>query len=207
MQTIALLSRKGGSGKTTLAAHLGVVASSARRVLLIDCDPQRSLSAWWHSRDADVPELVEVEASRLREVLKSAKQDGVDVCIVDTRPSVEADTVQVAALSDLVLIPTRPAILDLRAIEGTAEVVRATRSRAFVVLNAVPAPREGIDASVTTAAREALDAYGVPVAAPALAARAAFAAALNEGLTATELEPQGKAAAELQALYQFIAGA
>lgn len=206
MQTIALLSRKGGSGKTTLAAHLSVVASSTRRVLVIDCDPQRSLAAWWHSRGADVPELVEVEASRLREVLKSAKRDGVDVCIVDTRPSVEADTVQVAALSDLVLIPTRPAILDLRAIAGTAEVVRATHTRAFVVLNAVPAPREGVDASVTTAARVALDAYGVPVAPPALAARAAFAAALNEGLTATEMEPGGKAASELQALYQFIIG-
>lgn len=206
MQTVALLSRKGGSGKTTLAVHIGVIAATTRRVLLIDCDRQRSLTAWWNRRDADVPELVGVEPSRLRECLKSAEKDGVNLCIVDTRPSVEADTVLIAAIADLVLIPSRPSILDLLAIEATASVVRAARSRAFVVLNAVPAPREGIDASVTTAARDALTAYGVPVATPALASRAAFAAALNEGLTATELEPGGKAAAEMHALYQFILG-
>jgi WD40 repeat protein len=38
-----------------------------------------------------------------------------------TRSSVEADVAHVAALSDLVLIPTRPAIFDLRAILGTLD--------------------------------------------------------------------------------------
>ena len=66
MQALALLVRKGGTGKTTCAVHLGVLGQlTGRRVLFFDLDPQRSLATWWHSREADTPALVETEASRL----------------------------------------------------------------------------------------------------------------------------------------------
>ena len=46
-------------------------------------------------------------------VLEAARADGVALCVVDTRPSAGADAAAAAALADLVLIPTRPAIFDL----------------------------------------------------------------------------------------------
>jgi len=49
MQVISLLSRKGGSGKTTLAVHWAVEAglSSKKRVVLVDMDAQGSCSSWF----------------------------------------------------------------------------------------------------------------------------------------------------------------
>jgi chromosome partitioning protein len=62
MKTLAILSRRGGAGKTTLALHLAVQAvACGRRVALVDMDPQRSAANWWRTREADAPELVEVE--------------------------------------------------------------------------------------------------------------------------------------------------
>jgi cellulose biosynthesis protein BcsQ len=117
MRIIGMLSRKGGSGKTTLAVHLAVLAQQAgRRTLLIDLDPQHSAADWWRAREADTPQLVETDPGGLRDVLEAARADGVDLVVIDTRPSAEHDAALVAGLSDLILVPTRPAILDLRAI-------------------------------------------------------------------------------------------
>jgi chromosome partitioning protein len=142
MKTIGMLSRKGGSGKTTLAVHLAVLAQQANcRTLLIDLDPQHSAADWWRAREADTPQLVETDPGSLRDVLEAARTDGVELVMVDTRPSAERDAVLVAGLSDLILVPTRPAILDLRAILGTVDVIKGAARRSLIVLNACPPPR------------------------------------------------------------------
>jgi chromosome partitioning protein len=205
MKVIGLLSRKGGVGKTTLAVHLAVLAQQAgQRTLLIDLDPQRSAAAWWRAREAETPALVETEPAELRSILDAARAEGIDLVVVDTRPSVEADVAHVASLSDLVLIPTRPAIFDLRAILGTLDVVKGAARRSLLVLNACPPARGVGEASIVTDARRALTAFGVPVAPVAITSRATFAAAPVTGLTAAETEPQGKAAKEIRALWRIV---
>lgn len=204
MKVLGLLARKGGAGKTTLAIHFAVMAQQAgRRVLLVDLDPQRSSAGWWRARDADTPQLVETEPGKLQSILDAARTDGVDLVVLDTRPSVEADAVQVAMLSDVIVVPTRPAILDLRAILETLNIVKGSR-KAHVVLNACPASRGTVEASAATEARQALKAFGVPVAPTTITQRAAFSHALVGGLAATEAEPRGKAAAEIRALWRYI---
>ena len=205
MKTLALLARKGGAGKTTLAVHLAVIAvQSGQRVLLVDTDPQRSTAAWWRSRSAATPELVECEAGDLPQVLAAARADGVELAVIDTRPSLEADTATVARLSDFVLIPTRPTILDLRAIGATVEVVQAVNRRGAIVLNAVLAGRDGEESPQAAEAREALAAYALEVAPVAVGNRVALGHALVDGLAVTEFDPAGKASAELQALFRFV---
>jgi chromosome partitioning protein len=205
MKVIGLLSRKGGVGKTTLAVHLAVLAQqSGQRTLLIDLDPQRSAAAWWRAREAETPALVETVPAELRGILEAARADGVDLVVVDTRPSAEADVAHVAALADLVLIPTRPAIFDLRAILGTLDVVKGAARRSLLVLNACPPARGAGEASIVTDARRALVAFGVPVASVAITSRAAFVAAPVVGMTASETEPAGKAAHEIRALWRLI---
>ena len=156
------------------------------------------------ARPANMPELVECEASGLPAVLKAAEEAGVDLAVVDTRPSVEADTAAVAKLADLVLIPTRPAILDLRAIGATVQVVQAAKRPALIVLNAAPPPRGSTQAAITAEARRALAAYPAPVAPVAIASRAALSHALVGGLAVTEFEPAGKASVEMQALFTIV---
>jgi chromosome partitioning protein len=144
MKVFGLLSRKGGVGKTTLAVHLAVLAQQGgQRTLLIDLDPQGSAAAWWRAREAETPALVETQPAELRGILDAARADGVDLVVIDTRPSVGADVAHVAALADLVLIPTRPAIFDLRAILGTLDVVKGAARRSLLVINACPPARRG----------------------------------------------------------------
>lgn len=206
MKILGLLSRKGGVGKTTLALHLSVMAqATGLRVLLIDLDPQGSAAAWWQAREANTPELEPADPSHLGGLLDKARTAGFDLVIIDTRPSVEADAVQVAALSDYLLIPTRPAILDLRAILGTLDIVKGGRHRASIILNACPAPRGGIGESSSVAdARKALKAFGVPVAPVSIVQRATLAHALVSGQAVSETDPDSKATKEFRALWRYL---
>jgi len=205
MKMLGVLSRKGGVGKTTLAIHMAVLADQAGlRTLLVDLDPQRSATSWWRARAAETPHLVETDPGNLRDILDAAAEDGVALVVVDARPSLEADAAHVAALADLVLVPTRPAIFDLRAILGTLDIVKGTARRSLIVLNACPPPRGAGEASVVVDARHALGAFGVPVAPVAIVNRTAFPGAAVDGLTACETDPLSKAAKEMRALWRIV---
>lgn len=205
MKVLGLLSRKGGVGKTSLAIHLSVLAQEGgRRVLLIDLDPQGSAAAWWQARENNAPQLEATTPGELENLIKAARHNGIDLVIIDTRPSVEADAVQVAALSDYLLIPTRPAIMDLRAILGTLDIVKGGRHRASIVLNACLAPRGAGEASSTHEARQALKAFGVPVAPVSIVQRAGLSHALLGGLAISEAEPSSKATKEMRALWRYV---
>ncbi|MBV9784898.1 MAG: ParA family protein [Acidisphaera sp.] len=205
MKVIGLLSRKGGSGKTTLTVHLGVLAQAVGlRTLLIDLDPQHSAADWWRAREAETPQLVQTAPAELRDVLDVALTDGVDVVVIDTRPSAAQDAALVAALSDLILVPTRPSILDLRAILDTIDIAQGAARRSLIVLNACPPPRGAGEASLTGDARRAVAAFGVPVAPVPIVNRTMFASALLTGLTAGEADPGGKADREMRALWRVV---
>lgn len=207
MKTLAVLSRKGGAGKTTVALHLAVTAqASGRRVALVDMDPQRSAADWWRSRAADTPELVEAEPGQLAPVAKAAKAAGVDLLIVDTRPSAEADALEAARAADLALIVVKPSILDLRAVAGTVDAVRQARTPGRILLNQAPPARGSAEASIVREAAEALAGYGLPLAPVILHARAAYHAALIDGRAVNELEPGGKATAEVLGLWAYLEG-
>jgi chromosome partitioning protein len=198
MPSIGFLAQKGGAGKTTLAVHLAVLAGQA---LLVDLDPQRSAADWWESREATLPELAVGSAHDLGAAIAAARRPWV---IVDTAPHAAEEARIVAGLVDLVVIPTRAAILDLRAIRATVEIVRRAKAKAIVVLNAVPAGRGVAEASIVTEARRALAAYGLPLAPVVVTQRAALSHALNDGRAVTEFEPDGKASAELQTLWSWL---
>ncbi len=205
MKTLALLSQKGGSGKSTLAVHLGVIAQAAGlRTVIIDMDPQRSAAGWWETRAAETPEMVETEPSELRVVLDAARSDGVEMCVVDTRPSAGADAAAAAALADLVLIPTRPAIFDLKAIGATVDIVTAAKVQSYIILNGTPAARGLGQASATADARRVLAEYGLPIAPVSIGLRAALAHALVDGRAVNEFDPAGKAALEMSRLWKLV---
>jgi chromosome partitioning protein len=205
MKTLALLSQKGGSGKSTLAVHLAVLAQATRRrTVIVDLDPQRSAAGWWDLRPEPTPELVEATPGALRGVLEAAQADGVSLCVIDTRPSAGADAAEAAAFSDLVLIPTRPAVFDLLAIAATVDIVLATQVAAYIVLNSTQAPRLAVETAITADARRVLADYGLPIAPCAISQRAALAYALVDGRAVTEFDPNGRAAAEMTNLWQFV---
>ena len=201
MQTIAILSGKGGAGKTTLAVHLGVAAEAAgHTTAIIDLDPQASALTWKDNRESDTPAVVSAQASRLPQLLKTAEQRGADIVFIDTAPHSEAAGLAAARIAQLVLIPCRPAILDLHAIGATVEIARIADVPAIAVLNAVPART-----TLADEARTAIETYQIETAPCQLGQRIAFVHALTAGLTAQEYEPNGKASKEIHALYTYIA--
>lgn len=196
MHTIAILSQKGGTGKTTLALNLAVAAEQAgHSSVIVDLDPQASAKAWHDSREAEVPVVISAHASRLSEVLSVAEENGADLVIIDTAPHSERDALAAARAADLILIPTRPAILDLRAIVSTKELADIAKTPALAVINAAP-PR----GHLADEAAEVIRSYGLDVCPVTLAQRAAFVHSLTVGQTVLEFEADSKAGEEVRAV-------
>ena len=205
MKILALLAQKGGAGKTTIAVHLAVHREQqGGSVLLVDVDPQGSTLNWWRSRQPDTPLMVETTAARLPQVIEAARTDQVDLVIIDTPPYSSIEAARAADLADLVVVPTRPAILDLRAISTTVDLVKASRHQAVLVLNACPPGRGGVEPTIVREARRGLESYGLPIAPVALTHRVAFSHALIDGRAVTEFEPKGKAAQEIRELSNWL---
>ena len=206
MRTICLLAQKGGTGKTTLCLHLAVLASEqGRDVAIIDIDPQASASAWKRRRQHQTPEVYRHEARNLSRVLVELEQQGKDLILLDTAPHSSHDAATAAELADLVVIVSRPAILDLEAIGESVKIVKKQGNRSAIVLNACPPPPRGGETAIVWEAREALAVYELPVKPVSVSPRAAFSHALIDGRAVTEFETTGKAAGEIHNLYDWIA--
>lgn len=200
MKVIAFLSQKGGAGKTTLAVHCAVAAvDGGERVVVVDTDPQGSAGVWARAREAEAPIVATASVGDVPRVLKAAGAEGMTLAILDTAPHAAPEAARIARLSDLVVIPCRPTAFDLAAVEASVRIVAAARARAMIVLSACP-PR----APELAEARDALAAYGLPVAPMEVTERRAFARAIASGRAVTEFEAEGKAAAEIRALWAWL---
>ena len=201
MKTLAILAQKGGSGKTTVAVHLVVCASRhALHTALIDLDPQASAFKWNESRDeADKLDAIKATPAQLAGLLEQAKKAKAALVVIDTAPHSDSAAAVAAQLADFVLIPCRPARFDLDAIASTVEIARLAKTPAAVLLNAVP-PRS----SIADEARETLKRQHIPVLDVLTFQRAAYAHAVIDGRSVHEYEPKGKAAAEVDALFQRL---
>lgn len=203
MHTIAILSQKGGTGKTTLTLHLAVAAQLAgRTAAVIDLDPQASAAGWKDSRIGESPVVVPVPSTRLPQALDAARAGGAAITFIDTAPHASEVALAAAEAADLVLIPCRPGILDLRAIGTTARAIKLAGKPAYVVLNAMP-PRA---LNVLADAKAAVAVHGLEVAPVTMQQRAAYAHSLTAGQTVQEYDPLGKAAYEVSQLFAWLSG-
>lgn len=200
MPTIAIISQKGGAGKTTLALHLATAGQESGRVaLVIDTDPQATASQWAAWRQDAPPEVIDSPPPRLAAKVAAALGQGADLLVVDTPPHADSAARAAVEIADLVLIPCRPSAFDLSAIQTTAKLVQLLRKPAFVVFTAGPpnAPR------IYQEAGELVETYGTPPCPVILPDRAAYRHASAEGRTVMEAEPHGKAADEVRDLYKW----
>jgi chromosome partitioning protein len=201
VKTLAILSQKGGTGKTTLALHLAVAAERMDiGVAVLDLDPQASAAGWKDSRPDETPSVISLQPTRMAKALEVAAASGAGLAIIDSAPHSADAAIAAAEAADLILIPCRAGILDLRAIATTARIVKLTGKPAYVVLNHTPtrAPRLIEDAT------QAVKQHGLEVAPVVIHQRSAFAHALTAGQTAQEYEPEGKAAQEITALFKWL---
>jgi chromosome partitioning protein len=206
MQILSVLSRKGGTGKTTLAVHLAAAAqASGLNVLLGDMDPQRSALDWSRERAALEPAVVEMKPGAMFIGVQQAARAGVsDLMVLDSRSNYENEAAEAVRYADLCLIVVRPCFFDIRAIARTVELVTNMRKSGLFVINQAPSRRNGEEPRLIREAAEALEGFGLPVAPVGLRYRLAYQNAVRMGLTAQELEPDSLAAFEVNALWHHV---
>ena len=135
MRVIALLSTKGGAGKTSLATALAVETGA----VLLDLDPQSSACRWRDRREADAPVVTDVAPARLQPTLEAARGNGVDLVVLDTPPRSETAALEAARAADLVVVPCRAQMLDLETVPNTVQLLELAKVPvAVAVLVAVP---------------------------------------------------------------------
>lgn len=205
MKTLAVLSRKGGTGKTTLALHLAVAARNAGlSTLVVDLDRQQSSMEWRRLRPLGDIVVEPLKPGALFTRQQDARREGVDLLIVDTGPTLEADVEQAIRCADLCAIVSRPNFFDLKAVADTAALAQSFHRDVVFVLNQAPSRRNGIENPAVGEAVLALRGLGGVVAPIGLRSRVAYQQSVALGLTAQEHEPEGAAASEVAALWRWM---
>lgn len=199
MHTVVITSQKGGSGKTTITAHLAVAAELDGHgpAVVIDTDPQQTLATWWLAREDDTPKLATASLRNLPAKLATLAQLGFRYCFVDTPPALTEQNRQLLRHADLVLIPARPSPADLWALGATLDLVKqAGVSFVFVLTQA-----KG-NARITVQTIAALSEHG-QVFQTVIHDRVDYAAAMTDGRSAIELKPRSPAATEAVQLWRL----
>ncbi len=210
---VAVLNQKGGTGKSTISTCLAAAGHQAgRRTLLVDMDPQGSSFDWGAARGPGSPleGLVVTRVDRAKALALPQFVPltlGYDLIVCDGPPRLGDLTSAAAVLADVVLIPMRAGGFDwwaaaevlktLDAADATRQVLGRDPVRRVFLLNGATA-----NTRATRYAEHAFKALGDM--APTLHSRHAFQLPQSDGHCCLTVDPKGKAAGEILAVYDFL---
>lgn len=200
MKVVAILSEKGGAGKTTLAVHLATASVLAERAaVILDLDPQGSAYAWAQRRNAP-PEAECIQPVALPSWLNKLRSAEASLVVLDTGRDANNAGYSAAKAADIILIPCRAGGFDFLALGRTLDLCRLAGKRPFVLLNAI---RPGSLRAIEDA-RDLLADLECELVPMVLHERADFRAASMAAQSAQELDPTGKAAGEIEEVYKWV---
>ncbi len=204
---IAVANQKGGTGKTTLALNLAAGLRQRGSTLVLDADPQATISQWVGMNDdlSHLPAVLPLAPGEAPARIAHGAR-GHDYLVVDCPPTLQTTTVtDVLNAVDVVLVPIQPSPVDLWASVEISAMVRDARRRnpqlkAFVVLNQLDS-RNALSRSM----HEALAELEFPTLRAGIARRAAYRSAAVEGTSVYGLGHRGQAAArEIEAIIEEL---
>ncbi|HZY58644.1 MAG TPA: ParA family protein [Candidatus Binataceae bacterium] len=200
MDVFVIANQKGGVGKSTIAANLAVAAETAGKgpAVLIDTDPQGTLSAWWNVRESKMPAFSPTTIEELPEKLRDLEAAGYSVAVIDTPPAITEAIRTVVAKAHLVVIPVRPSPHDLRAVGSTVELVQSEGKPFVFALTQAKA-----NTRLTVSGVASLSAHGM-VAPAIIHDRVDYAGSMIDGRTVQETDPKGRRAVEMTELWKFV---
>lgn len=201
MKVVGVLNSKGGVGKTTLCVNLArFVAKTSPRVAIVDLDPQKSALAWWQRGGCPDNPTIFRGADTASEAVERLSLTGWDYVFLDGPPAfleVLRDAIEV---SDVVVIPFRPSMVDIMATQDAVVLSRQAQAAMIAVLNDV----HHSDVALANRARESLRKKGLQIADTVVSHQQAFITAMTDGKAAEDMRSGKKAAAEIEALWSEI---
>lgn len=203
MKTIAVTINKGGAGKTMISRSLATAAARAGlAVLIIDMDTQQNSTSWRRRRpeEEQLPIVQFTTENDLEETLRRARLANCDLVIIDTPPGRNTEAPAAVEAADLVLIPCSP---DIEAVDGlprTARLARTTGKPAVVVPNFIQPNSRSEEDMI----RGVAEAQGLRTTPAALHRFNVHRDGSLRGRTAQELQPESKAAAEIDGLWAWV---
>jgi len=212
MTIIAMVSQKGGSGKSTMAANLAAgLQRAGKTVAIIDADPQGTLVDWYAmgSNPSRVP-VTQPEAHTVKAV--KAALDGVraDVVIVDSPGRTSTLSGAIIGLADVALIVIQPSAPDLWAAHETVKQVAEVRATgkqvqaAFMVNRHQPNTRLGAEFGSGDWAKQF---EGIDTFTATAGNRTAYALAMAEGKTVFDITGADAARTEIDAFIKEMEAA
>jgi chromosome partitioning protein len=219
MSVIAVISTKGGAGKTTVSVHLCVAAHGlGRKVLLLDADEaQRSAYIWAETvREHDRIATILVNYDTAADQIRKAKASGYDFVVVDVPAGGGRVVSHVASLADQIIVPVMPGAFDLAAMHYTLGLLRDTAdnsrpgrghnalAKAAIVINRAPTTASSswmadLEGALAECGAGSLQRLAV------LGDRTIYNDALEDGYGVTELKKNTKASDEIRRLYDGVA--
>ncbi|MCS4038309.1 ParA family partition ATPase [Salinibacter ruber] len=198
MNTVAVLNRKGGVGKTTIATNLArAYQLKGLETVLIDTDEQGTARDWAHTGE-DMPVTLGVDRPNIHEQLP--KLHGYSAAVIDGVAKMEEMSVSAVKAADLVLIPIQPSAADFWTAGELIDLIETQQrlteglEAAFVISRAITGT------NLAGSASEALSRLSFPVLKARTHQRVAYPQALGKGISVIDLDDSSKAAEEIRAL-------
>jgi chromosome partitioning protein len=199
---------KGGMGKSTLAGNLtwALATQTGRRVLLVDADPQASVTKWFDLATEDPPfDRTQLTTARVLHQQLPRLRQAYDLIVVDCPPMQSDVTAAAVTQADLGLVPVLPSPLDVLAYSELVPLLRQAQGvnatlRLRFVINQL-APRTALAREV----RETLADADIPVLPTYVHDRQMYRRVVAQG--ATVLSEAGPARDEILALMKDVLNA
>jgi len=186
VKIIALVSQKGGSGKTTVAMQLAAgLALRGYDVAVADLDPQESASRWVESAAAGTPFPVQLirllgDTDKMERALRPVARHA-DFVVLDCPPSIEhPHTANALDLCDLALVPVVPSPTDLWSTRAIEKLI-LNRMKARPKLLGALLPNRVMRTALAADVLEVMRDFALPVLGAALSQRSAFAQSAVRG--------------------------
>lgn len=198
---------KGGSGKSCLAQNIAVFLTTecGASVIMVDCDPQRTTSDWIQARNNN-PKLASINCvllyGKIRNDLLSLEQH-YDFVLVDCGGQDNLALRATMSVASQILMPLRPKRRDLKTVShmddivATCKMINPKLHASFVITQCPNLPNQ---ANRILEAKEVCKTYDINVLDAITYSRNIYDDSEESGLSVMEIEPKGKAAAEIRAI-------